>query len=221
MSIALKDLLESGAHFGHKKELSHPSAQKFIFINKDEINIINLEETSRCADEAVKFLKSVLKDNKKIIFVGTKMQAKEHIKTTADALKMPYITLRWLGGTMTNFDTIKRRIKNYKELEASTTTDDFKKLTKKEQVDIRKEIAKLDKFFLGLKDLEELPGAIVVVDPIEEHVAVAEAIKKHIPVVALSNTNMNFKLIKYPIPVNDNATKAIKLIMDYIANNLK
>ena len=221
MSIALRDLLESGAHFGHKKELSHPTAQKYIFINKDEINIINLEETSRCTDEAVKFLKSVIKDGKKIIFVGTKAQAKEHVKTTAEALKMPHITLRWLGGMMTNLDTIKRRIRSYKELEEQIKSDDFKKMTKKEQVDAKKELAKLDKFFLGLKDYSDLPGVLVVVDPQEEHVAVAEAIKKHIPIVAIANTDTNFKTIDYPIPANDNATRAIKLIMDYIVNNLK
>jgi small subunit ribosomal protein S2 len=221
MSLSLQELLEVGAYYGHKKELSHPSADRFIFTNKDEINVINLEDTSRCADDAIKFMKSIIKEGKKVIWVGTKTQAKEAIKNAAEDTKMPYITSRWLGGTMTNFDTIKRRIKSYKEKEELTKSEEFKKFTKKEQVDIKKDLAKLDKFFLGLKDYTDLPGAIFVVDPIEEHVAVAEARKKKIPVIAIANTNVNFNLIDYPIPANDNAIKAIKLIVEYIANNLK
>lgn len=216
--LTLRDLLEVGAYYGHKKELSHPKAQKFIYTIKDGVNIINLEETIKQAKKATQIIKDVLAKGQKILFVGTKQQSKEAIKNTATKVKMPYVVWRWLGGTMTNFDTIKARINNYLNLEKELKSEEAKKYTKKEKVRLEKELAKLDKFFFGLKEMQNLPGLLFIIDPLEEHVALEEAKKLKIPVIAICNTNVNIDKLDCPIPANDNAPKTINLICDYITN---
>lgn len=218
---SLQDLLESGAYFGHKKELSHPKAKKFIYNNKDGVNVINLESTIDQLKNAAKLIKQILADKKPILFVGTKQQAREIIKKTATEVKMPYINSRWLGGTLTNRDTIRQRINNYIKLEQDLSGENSKKYTKKEKVKFEKELAKLDKFFLGIKDLNSLPGALFIIDPVEEHVALDEARKLEIPVIAVCNTNVNFDKIDCPIPANDNAPKTLELICNYIGAVVK
>jgi len=217
----LKDLLEMGAHFGHKKELSHPRAQKFVYTICEGVNIIDLEKTIIGLDKASQFLGDFVKSGKTIIFVGTKKQAKDVIKKTAIDCGMPYVNTRWLGGTLTNFKTIKKRIDSYRDLKEELKSDKVKEYTKKERVKFEKEVSRLDKFFLGLIDVTKLPDALFIVDPKEEHVALAEARKKNIPIVALSNTNIDFSKIDYPIPGNDNAPKTIKYICEFISSAIK
>lgn len=217
----LSELLEAGAHFGHKKELSHPQAKKYIFTIQNGINIINLEKTSECLKRASDFLRELTLSGKIIIFVGTKKQAKQPIEKTAKDCSMPYVTSRWLGGTLTNFDTIKKRIESYKKLKADLENKENKECTKKEKVRLEKELAKLDNFFLGLKDLQKLPDALFIIDPVEEHVAKEEAQKMGIPIVALCNTNVDFSKIDYPIPGNDNAPKTVNYICEYLAKIIK
>lgn len=220
-SLTIKELLEAGAHFGHKRELSHPGMNEYIFTVKDKISVIDLEKTLVKMDEANKYLKKMLADKKTVLFVATKQQAKELVKNLADKLKMPYVNYRWLGGTMTNFETIKVRIKKYNELRKQLDSDDFKKMSKKQQISVKKEVAKLDKFFMGLKDIEKLPDALFIVDPTEEHVAVSEARKIKIPIVAIGNTNTDKKKIDILIPANDNAPKTLELLIGNIEKNIK
>ncbi len=216
----LKDLLEMGAHFGHKKELSHPKANKYIYTICEGINIINLEKTIEGLDRASAFLAGLAKDGKKVIFVGTKKQAKDIIRKTALECDMPFVNYRWLGGTLTNFKTIRARIDSYKKLKSELESEEGKKYIKKERVRMEKEVAKLDRFFYGLKDLSGMPDALFVVDPSEEHVAIREAKNKGIPVIALANTNVDFTKIEYPIAGNDNAPKTIEYICNYIAKTI-
>lgn len=217
----LKDLLEMGAHFGHKKELSHPKAQGFVYTISEGINIINLEKTIDGLDKASKFLADLAKNGKTIVFVGTKKQAKDIIKKSADDCGMPYVNARWLGGTMTNFATINKRIVNYKKIKEELKDDKAKNYIKKEKVRLQKEVARLDKFFLGLEKLDGMPDALFIVDPSEEHVAVKEAKLKKIPVIALTNTNVDFTKIDYPIAGNDNAPKTIQFICSFISDVIK
>lgn len=220
-NITLKDLLEMGAHFGHKKELSHPRAQKFVYTTCEGINIINLEKTIDGLNRASKFLANLSKNGQNIVFVGTKRQAKNMIKKAALDCGMPYVNSRWLGGSLTNFETIKKRITSYKKLKKILEGSETKDYTKKERVKLEKEVAKLDKFFLGLKDLENLPDTLFIVDPVEEHVALKEAKIKKIPVVSLCNTNVDVSQIDYPIPANDNAPKTIEYICNFVSNIIK
>lgn len=220
-SPTLKDLLEMGAHFGHKKELSHPKAKGYVYTIAEGINIINLEKTIEGLKQAEEFLSKLVRDDKKIIFVGTKRQAKGLIKKVATDSKMPYVNYRWLGGTLTNFKTIKTRINNYKKIKKELEGEEGKKYIKKERVRLEKEVQKLDKFFYGLRDLDKMPDALFIIDPKEEHVALKEAKNIGIPVVALTNTNVDFTTIDYPIAGNDNAPKTIEYILEYVSEILK
>jgi small subunit ribosomal protein S2 len=210
-----------GAHFGHKKELSHPKAKKYIYTISEGINIINLEKTLEGLEEASKFLTDISKSGKKIVFVGTKRQAKNIVRKTAKECGMPYVDYRWLGGTLTNYKTIKSRIDSYKKLKKDLDSEESKKYIKKERVKLEKKVQKLDKFFLGLKDIDGMPGALFLVDPGEEHVALKEAKNMKIPVVALANTDVNFDTIDYPIAGNDNAPKTIEYICNYVSSLIK
>lgn len=217
----LKDLLEMGAHYGHKKELSHPKAQDYVFTISEGINIINLEKTLQGLEVAAQFIAEASKEGKTIVFVGTKRQAKDIVKKAADDAKMPYVNSRWLGGTLTNFDTIKKRIEKYRKIKEELKSDKAKNYIKKEKVRLQKEVARMDKFFLGLEKMDKMPDVLFVVDPSEEHVALKEAKIKKIPVVALANTNIDFTKLEYPIVGNDNAPKTIEFIVNYIAEIIK
>jgi small subunit ribosomal protein S2 len=213
----LTDLFSNGAHYGHKSELTHPKFKKFIYTLKDEINIIDLEKTQECLKKAEALLIKTVSENKKILFVGTKRQAKEIIKNSAISCDMLYINYRWLGGTVTNFSIIKKRIQKFTELKKILEDKNDKSRTKKERAVIQKEINRMSKFFSGIEKLERIPGVILVVDPNEEHVAVAEAQKANIPVIAICNTNTNITKLNFAIPANDNAPKTIELILGYSA----
>ena len=217
----LTELLEAGAHFGHKKEKSSPRAKQFTYTIRDNIFVIDLDQTIARLKEAIDYLKKARDEGKTILFVGTKSQAKVAVKKAAESLNMPYVIVRWLGGMLTNFTTIRQSLKQLTDLETLAKSPDFDKFTKKERKRIEEKIIKLSEIFGGLKDLKDLPGAVFIVDTAKEKVAVLEARKKNIPIVGIIDTNANPDLIDYPIPANDDSQKTIEIIMSTIEDELK
>lgn len=213
----LTELLEAGAHFGHKKERSYPRAKKFTYTIRDSVYVIDLEQTVRRLAEAVDYLKKQIAAGKTILFLGTKRQAKEAVKITAQSLDMPYVVTRWLGGTLTNFETISKSLGQLSRLEELMKSEDFGKFTKKERKRIEEKRARLNLIFEGLRKLKALPDIIFIVDTAKENVAVLEAKRMEIPIVGICDTNANPDLIDYPIPANDDSQKTIELIMGKIA----
>lgn len=216
----LSELLEAGAHFGHKKERSFPRAKKFVFTIRDSIFVIDLEKTVEGLKNAIEFLQKALQSGQTILFVGTKRQAKETVKKTAENLKMPYVTQHWLGGTLTNFETIHKNLKKLSQLEELVKTEDFQKYTKKERQRIEEKIVRLNLIFGGLRDLSRLPDVLFIVDTAKENVAVSEARKVNIPIIGICDTNANPDLVDFPIPANDDSEKAIQLILGKVEEAL-
>ena len=216
--VSMKQLLEAGVHFGHQTRRWNPKMAKYIFTERNGIYIIDLQKTVKKVDEAYNFLRSVAEEGKSVLFVGTKKQAQEAIKEEALKADMYYVNERWLGGMMTNFQTIQKRINRLKELEKMEEDGTFEVLTKKEVLSLRHEMEKLEKFLGGIKDMNRLPGALFVVDPRKERIAVAEARKLNIPIVAIIDTNCDPDEIDYPIPGNDNAIRAVKLLTGRMAD---
>ncbi len=216
--VAMKQLLEAGVHFGHQTRRWDPKMAEYIFQARNGIHIIDLQKTSKKLDEAYKFVKEQSEEGKTILFVGTKKQAQECIKEAAQKCSMYYVDQRWLGGMLTNFDTIQGRIKRLRELETMAEDGTFEVLPKKEVIGLRKEMDKLEKNLGGIKEMNEIPGVLFVVDPKKEHIAVLEAHKLGIPVVGLVDTNCNPEEVDYAIPGNDDAIRAVKLIADVMAN---
>lgn len=216
--VAMKQLLEAGVHFGHQTRRWDPKMAEYIFQARNGIHIIDLQKTSKKLDEAYGFIKEQSEEGKTILFVGTKKQAQECMKEAAIKCGMYYVDQRWLGGMLTNFDTIKLRIKRLKDLETMEQDGTFNRLPKKEVILLKKEMEKLEKNLGGIKDMEELPGVIFLVDPKNERIAVLEAKKLGIPVVGLVDTNCNPEEVDYAIPGNDDAIRAVKLIADVLAN---
>ena len=216
--ISMKQLLEAGVHFGHQTRRWNPKMAKYIFTERNGIYIIDLQKTVKKVDEAYNFLRSVAEEGKSVLFVGTKKQAQEAIKEEALKADMYYVKERWLGGMMTNFQTIQKRINRLKELEKMEEDGTFEVLTKKEVLSLRHEMEKLEKFLGGIKDMNRLPGALFVVDPRKERIAVAEARKLNIPIVAIIDTNCDPDEIDYPIPGNDDAIRAVKLLTGRMAD---
>lgn len=215
----LDQLMESGAYYGHRKALTHPSFERMVHTIKDGVYIIDLEKTQKQLEESAKFMSSLVNADKKILFVGTKKQLKDQVLEIAQKLNMPFVNYRWLGGMLTNFSTIKRRINDYVELEKEVADKDFEsKYIKKEKARIKKELTKLNRFFEGLKDLKDQPDALFVVDPKEDKVAILEAKRMNIPVIAICNTNVNIGNIDYPIPANDNSLKTVSLLLEYFGS---
>ncbi len=216
--VAMKQLLEAGVHFGHQTRRWDPKMAEYIFQARNGIHIIDLQKTSKKLDEAYKFIKDQSEEGKDILFVGTKKQAQECIKEAAIKCNMYYIDQRWLGGMLTNFQTIQKRIERLKELETMSEDGTFDVLPKKEVIQLKGEMEKLEKNLGGIKDMKELPGVIFVVDPKKERIAILEAKKLNIPVVGLVDTNCSPEDVDYPIPGNDDAIRAVKLIADVMAN---
>lgn len=208
----MKELLEAGVHFGHQTKRWNPKMKPFIFGLRNGIYIIDLQQTVTLARKALEFVTQITSQGKKILFVGTKRQAQEAVRQEADRCGMPYVTLRWLGGTLTNFATIKNRIDRLRYLE-NLETDEHKRemLTKKELGKLEKERVKLDKVLSGIKSMSGLPDAIFVIDPKKEHIAVNEARRLGITVIAIVDTNCDPDSIDYIIPGNDDAIRAIRL----------
>ena len=216
--VAMKQLLEAGVHFGHQTRRWDPKMAEYIFQARNGIHIIDLQKTSKKLDEAYDFVREQAEEGKTVLFVGTKKQAQECMKEAALKCGMFYVDQRWLGGMLTNFDTIQKRIQRLKDLETMQEDGTFDVLPKKEVILLKKEMEKLEKNLGGIKEMNELPGVIFLVDPKKERIAILEAKKLGIPVVGLVDTNCNPEELDYPIPGNDDAIRAVKLIADVMAN---
>ena len=214
----MKQLLEAGVHFGHQTRKWNPKMKKYIFAARHDIHIIDLEMTAKLIEEAYTFVVEQVKAGKSVLFVGTKKQAQDAIKEEAERCGQFYVNSRWLGGCLTNFKTIRQRIEYLEKLEKMEESGEFDLLPKKEVLGLKKEMAKLQENLGGIKDMKTMPGVMFVVDPHNEDIAVAEARKLHIPIVAITDTNCDPDLIDYVIPGNDDAIRAIKLIASVIAN---
>ena len=216
--VAMKQLLEAGVHFGHQTRRWDPRMAEYIFQARNGIHIIDLQKTSKKLDEAYNFVREQAEEGKTILFVGTKKQAQECMKEAAEKCGMYYVDKRWLGGMLTNFDTIQKRIQRLKDLETMSEDGTFDVLPKKEVILLKKEMEKLERNLGGIKEMTELPGVIFLVDPKKERIAVLEAKKLGIPTVGLVDTNCDPNDVDYVIPGNDDAIRAVKLIADVIAN---
>ena len=216
--VSMKQLLEAGVHFGHQTRRWNPKMAKYIFTERNGIYIIDLQKTVKKAEEAYSFVRSVAEEGKSVLFVGTKKQAQEAIKDEALKADMYFVNERWLGGMLTNFQTIQKRVSRLKELEAMEADGTFEVLTKKEVQGLKHEMEKLEKYLGGIKDMDKLPGALFIVDPRKERIAVAEAHKLNIPIVAIIDTNCDPDEIDYPIPGNDDAIRAVRLLTGKIAD---
>ena len=216
--ITMKQLLEAGVHFGHQTRRWNPKMAEYIYTERNGIYIINLQKTVKKIVEAYDFIKEVAESGESILFVGTKKQAQESIKEEAERVGMYYVNARWLGGMLTNFKTIQKRIERLNQLKKMEEDGTFDLLTKKEATKLKLEIEKLEKYLGGIKDMKKLPGALFIVDPRKERNAIAEARKLHIPIVAIVDTNCDPDEVDYVIPGNDDAIRAIRLIASTMAN---
>ncbi len=219
--ITTQQMLEAGVHFGHKTSSWHPNMKPYIFSVRDGVHIIDLEKTQEKLAEALKFVAEVTSGGGKILFVGTKLQARDIVKKAATSCSMPYINERWLGGTFTNFEAIHKAIQKLRDLEEKEKTGEFKKYTKKEQLLKHEEIKKLNLKVGGIKQLDKLPEAMFIVDIVQEKIALEEARKVGVPVIALCDTNANPELVDWPIPSNDDAIKVIQMMCDVVAETIK
>lgn len=217
-TVSMKSLLEAGVHFGHQTRRWNPKMGTFIFSERNGIHIIDLQQTVGRLEQACEFVRDLAAHGEAILFVGTKKQSQETIETEAKRCFMPYVSSRWLGGTLTNFATIQARIDHLVRLEDARERGEFERMLKKEALKVEKEIARLNRHLVGIKEMTKLPGALYVVDPSKESIAVAEARRMDIPIVAMVDTNCNPDEIDYPVPSNDDAIRAIKLVTGCIAD---
>lgn len=214
--ILKKSLLENKVHFGHMSKKWNPKMSKYIFMKKDDIHILDLNKTINCLNAAADYMKSLAKAGRKILFVGTKDQARDVMESAAEELKMPYASERWLGGTLTNFGVIKKMIKTWQTLEKNSSSNSYQYLTKKEKLMQERRKAKSASLLIGLKDITRLPAAVFVVDIIREKNAVLEARALKIPVIAIVDTNANPDMVDVPIPANDDSVSSIQVIVNYL-----
>jgi small subunit ribosomal protein S2 len=218
MVVAMKELLEAGVHFGHQVKRWHPKMKKYIFGERNGIYIIDLQKTVKGLEDAYNFIKDVASTGASVLFVGTKKQSQDSIQEEATRAGAFYVNQRWLGGMLSNFSTIKKSIEKLKKFEAMKEDGTLDLLTKKEVAAIEKEKSKLEKNLSGIKDMTSLPAALFIVDPKKEKIAIAEARKLSVPIVAIVDTNCDPDEVDYVIPGNDDAIRAIKLITSKIAN---
>ncbi len=216
--VTMKQLLESGVHFGHQTRRWNPKMKPYIFLERNGIYIIDLQKTVRMIDEAYNFVRSIAQNGGRILFVGTKKQAQEAVATEATKAGEFYVNQRWLGGTLTNFVTIRKRIQRLLELEEWETSGYLERLTKKEAALLMKEKEKLEKYFVGIKGMQSLPDALFIVDPRKERIAILEARRLGIPVVAIVDTNCDPDEVDVIIPGNDDAIRSVKLISGKMAD---
>lgn len=216
-NIKYNDLLDAGVHFGHLTRKWDPKMAPYIFMERNGIHIIDLNKTIVCLEEAASYIQGIVRSGRKVMFVATKKQAKNLVAEHSQRLKMPFVTERWLGGMLTNFATIRKSLKKMSSIEKLMKDEAYLNLAKRERLMISREKAKLEKVLGGIADLTRLPAALFVVDIKREHIAIKEAQKLNIPVIAMVDTNSNPELVDIPIPANDDAWKSIQLITDYIA----
>lgn len=216
--VSMSYLLEAGVHFGHQKRRWNPKMKEFIYTSRDDIYIIDLQKTVKQLEEAYEALKEIAQNGGTVLYVGTKKQASEAMEENAKRTNMYFVTERWLGGTLTNFKTIRNRIKRLEEIEKMEEEGTFEKLPKKEVIKIKKEYEKLNKNLRGIRDMKKIPNAVIVVDPRVEETAIREARKLKIPVFGLVDTNSDPSLVDYVIPANDDAVRAVKLVVGALTN---
>ena len=213
----MKDLMDRGAHFGYSKSKRHPSMKAFIFTTKHKKDIFDLEKTLENLEKALKVVSTIAKDKKQILFVGTKPEAQAVITKAATATNNPFVTDRWIGGTLTNFKEIQKRANKLETIRKEKETGDLDKYTKKEKLEIDRLMAKLDRYFGGITIMKEKPAALVIIDPKAEDIALKEANQLNIPVIALASSDCNIDEVRFPIPANDSAQASIEFFMNAIA----
>jgi small subunit ribosomal protein S2 len=218
-NIQMKELLEAGVHFGHQTRRWNPKMKPFIFGKRNGIHIVDLQKTLHHFEDAAEFIRDLAANGRNVLFVGTKRQAQDAIREEAERCGMFYMNHRWLGGTMTNFRTIRKSIQRFKEIEEILGNEESH-LTKKEIIRLERQRRKMDRAFAGIKDMEDLPDALFVVDTVHEHIAIKEANRLNIPVVAVVDTNSDPEEVDFPIPGNDDAIRAIRLFTSRIADNI-
>ena len=216
--VSMNYLLEAGVHFGHQTKRWNPKMKEYIFTSRDDIYIIDLQKTAKKIEEAYNALLEIAKNGGKVIFVGTRKQAQDAVKEEALKSESYYVNERWLGGTLTNFKTIRNRVKRLESIERMEEDGTFDLLPKKEVIGLKKEYAKLDKLLCGIRAMDKLPQAMIIVDPSKEEIAIREARKLNIPVFGIVDTNCDQDMVDYVIPANDDAIRAVKLIMGVMNN---
>ena len=216
--VSMNYLLEAGVHFGHQKRRWNPKMKEYIFTSRDDIYIIDLQKTAKKIEEAYKALKEIAENGGKVLFVGTKKQAQEAAEECANRTNMYFVNERWLGGTLTNFKTIRSRIKRLEDIEKMEADGTFDLLPKKEVIQIKKEYDKLNKYLRGIRDMKKAPEAMIIVDPRKEEIAIKEAHILGIPVFGVVDTNCDPDMVDYVIPGNDDAVRSVKLMIGVLAN---
>ena len=220
-SIEYKELLDAGVHFGHMKKKWNPKMQPYIFMERKGIHIIDLNRTMQCMEKSANALRSIAKSGRKILFVATKKQARDIVRQAAESVDMPFVTERWLGGMMTNFSTIRRSVKKMQNIDRILADGSLSSITKKERLTLTRERNKLEKVLGGIAHLNRIPAAVYIVDITHEHIALTEANKLGLRTIALVDTNSNPNLVDFPIPANDDASKAIRVITSYLTDAIK
>lgn len=218
VSISLKELLEAGVHFGHQTKKRNPKMKKYIYNERNGIHIIDLQQTIKLFEEASRFMSNTAAQGKTVLFVGTKKQAQDVVAEEATRCGMPYVNQRWLGGLLTNFATLKKSMKKFKELQKMKLDGDFEHFSKKDASRLEKKYKKMEKLFIGIKDMENLPDAMFIIDPRKEEIAVGEAKKLNVPLTAVVDTNCDPEKVDHVIPGNDDAIRAIKLFASRISD---
>lgn len=216
--ISLQELLEVGAHFGHQPRRWNPRMKPYLYGNRDGVHIFDLVKTKKLLEDACEFIKEQIVEGKVIVFVGTKRQAADIIREEAKRAEVPYVSQRWLGGTITNWEQIRKSVKKLADMKAKKETGGYDKYTKKENILIDREIARLDKFFGGLSELHKIPDVLFVVDVKREEAAIKEALKVSIPIVAMVDSNSDPTMIDWVIPINDDAVRSVKLVVSRVAD---
>lgn len=220
-NISFEEMLEAGLHFGHRVSRCHPRMKPFIFGVRNTVHIIDLEKTAQKFEEALGFMQKLVAEGKNLMIVGTKIQAKDLVKKTAEECDLPYVSERWIGGTFTNFEVIKKRIDHFKDLEKKKAENKFEKYTKKEKMKIDEELKDFEMKFGGIKNLEKIPEAVFILDIKKDRVAVEEAKKKEVKIIAVTDTNVDPSLVDYPIPASDDSVSSIKYILEKTAEVIK